>query len=217
MKYLLFIVFFIITLSSHGQQQIRIKGGVLSTNTSISEYSRGLSYFYYDSVTLDTRRTTPQLNVEIDIKLSKDFYLTTGLGYSRKGLASIYYDNGDYWYAAKQEYMGMIFQLKYHRKFKNEKFGVFGAAGFKVDHAVGGPNGAQIATDGASDYFHAFGTFNQVDFSLHTLVGLSYKIGPGDIVFDFNFQNGLSDVMKDPFVVGRTFSMGAALGYSFYL
>lgn len=199
------------------QNQIRIRGGVLSTNTSVSEYSRGLNFFYYDSVTLDTHTITPQFNIDIDLDIGKGLFLTTGLGYSKKGLPSIYYINGDYWYAANQEYLGMNFQLKYYYKFKDDKFGLFAAVGFKSDFAVGGPNNAEIATVDGSEYFQAFGAFNPIDFSLHTIVGISYKLGPGDIILDANFQNGLSDIYKDPFIVGRIFSIGASLGYSFYL
>lgn len=216
-KYLFFTVFSLISLFAFSQNQIRIRGGVLSTNTSVSEFNRRLNYFFYDSVTLDTRATSPQLNIDIDLDIGKGFFLTTGLGYSKKGLPSIYYINGDYWYDASQQYLGMNFQLKYHYKFNNEKFGIFGAAGFKADFAVGGPNNAEITNEAGSAYFHAFGTFNQVDFSLHTLLGLSYSLGPGDIILDVNFQNGLSDIFSDQFVVGRTFSVGASLGYSFYL
>ena len=218
MKRIILFVFFCFAVSfAFSQNQIRIRGGVLSTNTTVSEYSRGFNYFYYDSVTLETRRTTPQVNIDIDIDLGKRFFITTGMGYSKKGLPSVYYNNGGYWYSANQEYMGMIFQLKYHYKFGEERFGVFAAAGFKADFAIGGPSSAQIATVNGSKYFHAFGTFNQVDFSLLTNFGISYHLGPGDIVFDVNFQNGLSDIFEDRYIVGRTFSVGASLGYSFYL
>ncbi len=216
-KYLFFFIFCVIATQSISQNQIRIRGGVLSTNTTVSEYSRGLSYFYYDSVTLDTRRTTPQVNIDIDIDLGKRFFLTTGLGYSKKGLPSVYYINGDYWYPAKQEYMGMNIQLKYHHKINDGKLGVFAAAGFKADFTVGGPNDSQIAIMDGNEYFNAFGTFNQVDFSMLTNVGISYKVGPGDITLDVSFQNGLSDVIQDPFIVGRTFSIGGSIGYSFYI
>ena len=215
-KYLFFSIIIMFTLSAQGQNQLRIRGGVISTNTSVSEYSRGINYFYYDSVTLDTRTTSPQATIDIDLDIGKGFFLATGLSYSKKGLPSIYYINGDYWYDAYQYYLGMNFQLKYHYKFRDEKFGIFGAAGFKTDFAVGEPTNAQVATDEATSYFHSFGTFNQIDFSLATLIGCSYKLGPGDITLDLNFQEGLSDVISDQFIVGRTFSVGICMGYSFY-
>ena len=216
-KHLFFIVFFLGALNCFSQNQLRIRGGILSTHTSVSEYSRGLNYFYFDSVLLDANTYSPQFSVDIDLDLGKRFFLTTGLGYSKKGLPSIHYINGDYWYDASQQYLGMNFQIKYHHKFADKRFGIFGAVGFKVDFAVGGPNNAEITNEDGAAYFHAFGTFNQVDLSLPSQVGLSYKLGPGDIVLDINFQNGLSDVFSDRFVAGRTFSVGACLGYSFYL
>ena len=216
-RFLTVLLFLIIISNSKAQNQIRINGGILFTNTTVSEYNRGLEFFYYDSVSLDTRRTTPQANIEIDIDLGQRFFLTTGLGYSKKGMPSIYYINGEYWYAAKQEYIGMNVLLKYHYRFDDKRFGIFAAGGFKTDFAVGGPNNAQIANVAGSEFFHAFGVFNQVDFSLQTLLGISYKLGPGDLVFDVRFQNGLSDVIADQFIVARTFSIGTSLGYSFHL
>ena len=216
-RYIPLFFFFLMPSYLFAQNQIRIRGGLLSTNTSVSEYNRGLEFFYYDSVTLNTRRSEPQANIDIDFDLGKRVFLTTGLGYSKKGIPRIYYVNGDYWYAAKQEYIGMNVQLKYHYRFRDKRIGLYGAAGFKTDFAVGGPNGAQIATDEGSQYFHAFGFFNQIDFSMQTVVGFSYHLGPGDLVLDANFQKGLSDIISDKYIVGRTFSIGICLGYSLYL
>ena len=216
-KCLLLIIFCSITFQSICQNQVRISGGIFSTNTSVSEYNRGLNYFYYDSVLLDTRVTRPTLNVDIDIDLGKRFYFSSGISYSTKGMSSINYTKVEYWYSARQEYIGLNINLKYHHKFRNEKFGIYAAAGAKADYAVGGPTSAEIALLDGKEYFHAFGTFNQVDFSFRTLIGLSYKFGPGDIVFDVNFQNGIGDVIADRYIVGRTFSIGTSLGYSIYL
>jgi hypothetical protein len=176
-----------------------------------------LGYFYYDSVTLDTRVVFPSVNVDVDIDLGKRWYLTTGLSYMRKGIESVYYNGGGYAYEARQEYMGMNILLKYHYKFNNDKIGLYAAGGLRADFTVGGPNNAEITYGGGENYFHAFGTFGTTEFLLPTLVGVSYKLGPGDITFDVNFLKGLSDIIPDRFIVGRTFSMGVSLGYSFYL
>jgi hypothetical protein len=54
MKSLLFIAIMCVASTVvYGQSQIRVRAGVLSTNTAVSEYSRGIGYFYYDSVTID--------------------------------------------------------------------------------------------------------------------------------------------------------------------
>lgn len=216
-NYIFILLITTISTVAYSQNQIRIRGGVLTTNTSVAEYNRGLDYFYYDSVTLYSRTTAPQLNVDIDIDLGERFFLSTGLSYSEKGLAGVRYTSGDYWYAADQKYLGMNILLKYHYKFNNEKLGVFVAAGFRSDFAVGGPNNAEIAIVYGAEYFRAFSTYNQIDFSMNTLLGVSYKLGPGDITLDVNFQNGLNDILADQFIVGRTFSIGTSLGYSFYL
>lgn len=210
-------VMMLLASTAFGQNQIRISAGSLSTNTSASEYSRGVGYFYYDSVLLDTRTTQPVLNVLVDVDLGKRFFLTTGLGYSKKGFQSIHYINGDYWYSANQEYLGLIFQLKYHYKLKERRLGFFGAAGFKNDFAVGGPTYAEIVTEDGAEYFHAFGTFKVAEFSFVTNVGITYNLGPGDIVLDVIFQNGFSDVLEDRYIKGTTFSIGGTIGYSFYL
>jgi hypothetical protein len=200
-----------------GQNQIRVRAGFLSTNTSVSEYSRGIGYFYYDSVTIDSRATAATLNMDIDLDMGKKFYFSTGLSYSKKGLPVIFYPQGQYGYTANQEYMGMNFQVKYHYKFSNDTFGLFAATGFRSDFAVGGPPSAEIANDSKSAYFQSFGTFKSVEFSFNTILGISYRLGPGDITLDGTMLYGLSDTLTDRFSVGRTFSIGANLGYSWYL
>jgi len=216
-RFLLSLVLFFISIVTFGQNQIRISGGVLSTNTTVSEYSRGLTYFYLDSVNLDSRVTSPALNIDVDIDLGKRLFVNTGLSYATKGISSINYSKVDYYYAARQEYIGLKINLKYHYKFNDEKLGVYLSAGGKADFTVGGPTSAEIAVLDGAQYFQAFGTFKQVDFSLLTIVGMSYKLGPGDIILDLIFQNGLSDIFEDQFIVGRTFSIGAGIGYSLYL
>ena len=211
------ILFMFMTITAYGQNQLRVTAGSLSTKTSASEYSRGVGFFYYDSVLLDNRSTMPQLNIEVDVDLGKRFYLTTGLAYTKKGYQSIHYINGDYWYPADQEYLGLIFQIKYHYKLKDKHWGFFGAAGFKNDFAVGGPTYAELVTFDGKEFFHAFGTFKVAEFSFLTNFGVTYKFGPGDILFVANFQNGLSDVLEDRFIKGKTFAIGGALGYSLYL
>lgn len=200
-----------------GQNQLRMRAGVLSTNTAVSEYSRGLGYFYYDSVNIDSRATAATLNMDIDLDMGKRFFFSTGLSYSKKGLPLIYYPQGEYGYTANQEYMGMNFQLKYHYKFSDETFGLFAASGFRSDFAVGGPPSAEIANDTKSAYFQSFGTFKSAEFSFNTIFGISYRLGPGDITLDATILYGLSDTMTDRFAVGRTFSIGTSLGYSWYL
>jgi hypothetical protein len=107
-----------LSFSAFSQNQIRVRGGFTSTITSVSEYDRGVGYFYYDSVTLDNRVVFPSVNVDVDIDLGKNWFLTNGLSYMRKGIESINYENGGYWLEARQEYIGMNVMLKYHHKFR---------------------------------------------------------------------------------------------------
>jgi hypothetical protein len=83
-----------LSFSAFSQNQIRVRGGFTSTITSVSEYDRGVGYFYYDSVTLDTRVIFPSVNVDVDIDLGKGWFLANGLSYMRKGIERINYDNG---------------------------------------------------------------------------------------------------------------------------
>lgn len=216
-KYIVSLFICLIYTGAFSQNKIGIRGGFTSTNTSVSEYNRGVGYFYYDSVTLDTRVVFPSVNVDVDIDLGKNWFLTNGLSYMRKGIESINYDNGGYWLEARQEYIGMNVMLKYHHKFQDEKFGVYAAAGFRADFTVGGPNIAEIAYGIGKEYFQAFGTFAVAEFALPTTIGASYKLGPGEVILEANFIKGLSDIIPDRYIVGRTFTIGASLGYSIYL
>jgi hypothetical protein len=216
-KIILFLFVLGITQSLFAQNRIALRGGFTFTNTSVSEYDRGEGFYYYDSVLLDTEVAFPSVSINLDIDLGSNFFFTTGLSYMRKGIERIDYINGGYWYEARQEYMGMDFLLKYHYKFPDSKFGIFAAAGFRADFTVGGPNNAEITTAKGSEFFNAFGTFHPVEFALPTMFGGSYQIGPGEVTLDVNFLKGLSDILPDRFVVGRTFTMGVCLGYSLYL
>lgn len=200
-----------------GQNQFIIKAGVLHTNTSVSEYDRGLGYYYYDSLSIDATLSTPHVALDVDIDLGKHCFLSTGLTYSKKGLPLIYAPQWEYGYTAYQEYMGMNLRIKYHRKLRNEKFGWFVAAGFRSEFTVAGPTSAEIASGPRGNFFNAFGTFSPVEFVLTTAFGASYRLGPGDIIAEVQFLNGLSDVLSDRYAVGRTFSSGISLGYSIYI
>ncbi len=218
MKKVFFIVGFCLVASTlFGQNQIRLKVGYISTNTSIAEYGRGIDYFYYDSVALDTRVNAPLVSVDLDFDMGKRFFFSTGLSYLVKGVTQVQYTGVEYWYGARQEYLGVKFQLKYHYKFNDQKFGVFAASGFRTDFAVGGPTSAEIATGVGSEYVQAFGTFKVAEFSIHSNFGVSYRIGPGDVILDIIFLKGLSDTHADRFLKGTTFSYGGSIGYSIYL
>jgi hypothetical protein len=62
-----------------------------------------------------------------------------------------------------------------------------------------------------------FCRFNEIDFGWMSEGGVSYKLGPGDVVLKASYLYGLSDVLEDAFVTGRTTSFGISLGYSLKL
>jgi hypothetical protein len=62
-----------------------------------------------------------------------------------------------------------------------------------------------------------FSKFNEVDLSWVGEAGCSYQLGPGDVIFRITYHYGLSDVLEDAFVVARSMSLGATIGYSFKL
>ena len=62
-----------------------------------------------------------------------------------------------------------------------------------------------------------FSRFNEVDLSWMSEAGVSYKLGPGDVVVRLSYLYGMSDVLEDAFIVGRSMSAGITVGYSFKL
>lgn len=222
MKKLFFLLAFCGLIGSAvAQNQIRLKAGFLSTYTGIAEYVEpGNNYFLLDSVQYKQRVSSALAALEMDVELGKRFFLVTGFGYSRKGLPEITHTDflgNTRSRSAFQNYLGVNFQLKYHYRFKECKFGLFLATGPKVDFAIGGPNYAEYSTVTGSEHFQAFGTFNIVEFVWYTNLGVSYKLGSGDLILDMNMMNGLNDVFQNKYLVGRTLSIGVSVGYSFYL
>jgi hypothetical protein len=146
--------------------------------------------------------------------------MVTGLNYSQKGISSISYTDTlgvSRTKSAEQNYLGLNVQLKYRYRFNDSKFGLYLASGPSINFAVGGPNYAEYSTVNGSTYFQAFGTFSEVEMSLYTNLGVSYKLGPGDIFLEGVMINGMSDAISNKYIVGKGISFGALLGYSFYL
>ncbi len=220
-KAFLSFVFLSVLGSLMAQNQLRVKAGGLYTYTSIAEYNRpGQSYYLLDSVDYDQQLFGMLAGLEVDIDLGKNVYFVSGFGYSRKGLPEI--SHTDFIGTTRsrtafQNYLGIHFQFKYHHRFKDGNFGIYAATGPKVDFTIGGPNYAEFSTVSGSKFFQAFGSFNIAEFLWYTNFGFSYKLGPGDLVFDLNMMNGLSDALRDKYIIGKTLSIGVLVGYSFYL
>jgi len=122
-----FIAIFIFSITFFGavaQNQVRLKAGFLATYTSIAEYWQPGHGINIDSVSLDKQVFGPLAALEIDVDLGKNFLLVTGFGYDRKGLKEITHTDifGDtYSKEARQNYLGLHLQLKYHYHFKESK------------------------------------------------------------------------------------------------
>ena len=221
MRKILFLILFCgLIINLYSQNKISLKAGFLSTYTSIAEYREPRQGFLLDSVDLDKQVFGPLVSFDIDIELGKNFYMVSGFGYDRKGLKEIEHTDAfgvSRSKSARQNYLGLHIQLKYHYHFKNNKFGFFAASGPKVDFAIGGSNYAEYSLVPGNEYFHEFGSFNVVEFLWYTNIGVSYRLGPGELFFDINMLNGLSDALRNRFIIAKTISGGAAIGYSIYL
>ena len=77
-----------------------------------------------------------------------------------------------------------------------------------------GPEPAPLA---AVYFITPFARFNVLDFSIAVEAGCSYKLRPGEMSLRVNYYQGLSDVLRDDYLVGKTRSLGIDVGYTLYL
>ncbi|MFH1161414.1 MAG: outer membrane beta-barrel protein [bacterium] len=215
----LFILF--VAFEMHAQNSLGIQAGYLNTHTSVAEYQRpGWAFFLMDYVSLNPNRNSAHVALTADIDLGKRFFLSTGLHYEEMGISKISFTdtlNRFYSYAANEEYIGWSLLLKYHYRFNDSKFGIFAAAGPKIDFVISYLNAAEQAPLAAVDFITPFARFNVMVFSIAVEAGCSYKLGPGEINLRVNYYQGLSDVLRDDYLVGRTRSLGIDIGYTLYL
>ncbi len=210
-----------ITFLSQAQNSIGIQMGFLGTHTSIAEYERiGRRDFLIDSMSLSKNVGSFQAAIKVDIDLGKNVFLSTGFHYSYKGLANVTFTDSTGWpwsTPARQHYLGISVLLGYRYHFKQSKWGIELSTGPQVDFAVGTPNGGALFSGPYYRFFMPFSRFSELDASWVVEAGARYKLGPGDLVLKINYLFGLSDVLEDPFVVGRSTSLGLSVGYSFPL
>ena len=221
MKKICFIIIFGFA-SAHlpSQNTIGFEAGYMRSHTSISAYFRtGFTYDLLDVVYVDPNVGSFQAAVTTGLDLGKRFFLSTGFHYSRKGLKEVSVsDSGrTYYVQATQHYAGISMMIEYLYRFKNPKFGVLLETGPQVDFAVGLPNNGALYSGTYSKYLMPFSRFNEVDFSWAVDAGFTYRLGPGDIVVKVSYRYGLSDVIEDTFIVGRSSSFGTTVGYSIRL
>ena len=219
MKKLLFVLIMVFSLGSlQGQNSFSLAAGYLFTHTSVAEYKRpDYNYYLLDYVTLKPNRSSVHVSLTADLDIGNRFYLSTGLHYQQMGISNITFVDtlNDYFsYKANQHYIGWSLLVKYHYQFRESKFGIFAGIGPKVDFAVGYLNIAEQAPYRARDSMTPFARFNVVDFSIAVEAGATYQLGPGSLLAKINYFQGLSDVLRDPYVVGKTISVGVDVGYT---
>ncbi len=219
MKKLLFVLIMVFSLGTlQGQNSFSLAAGYLFTHTSVAEYKRpDYNYYLLDYVTLKPNRSSFHASLSIDLDIGSQFYISTGLHYQEMGISNITFVDtlNDYFsYKANQHYIGWSFLLKYHYQFRESKFGIFAGVGPKVDFAVGYLNIAEQAPYRARDSMTPFARFNVVDFSIAVEAGATYRLGPGTFFAKINYFQGLSDVLRDSYVVGKTICVGIDVGYT---
>lgn len=216
-KPLLGILVILVSGFLQGQNGLSLSAGYLYTHTSIAEYKRpDFNFYILDYVSLDPDRSSVYASVDLEIDLGDRFYLSTGVDYKEKGLTNISFTdtlNTFYSYKANKHYIGWSLFLKYHYRFHGSRFGVFAGAGPKIDFAIGYFNVAEAAPFRARDFMTPFARFNVVDFSIAAEAGTTLQSGPGYFFVRLIYFQGLSDVLKDDYVIGKAISFGLNAGY----
>ncbi len=219
MKKLLVVIILVCSLGTlQGQNSFSLAAGYLFTHTSVAEYKRPTNnYYFLDYVSINPNRSSFHTAFNINIDIGNRFYLSTGMHYQQMGMTNISFTdtlNDFYSYKANQHYIGWSLLLKYHYQFRDSKFGIFAGVGPKVDFAIGYMNIAEQAPYRAENSMTPFARFNTIDFSIAVEAGATYKLGPGSLFAKINYFQGLSDVLRDNYVVGKTISIGFDVGYA---
>lgn len=212
------VVLLFLTVTLTAQNRIGLQAGYLGSYTAVAEYERVERRDYLlDSVDLQKTTGFLQLAAQAEIGLGKGVYLQTGLHYSRKGFDQVTFtdSSGFPWTtAARQHYAGVSGMVGYRHHFKESKWSLSLSSGFQVDFAVGTPNGGALFSGPYHRFFMPFCRFNEVDLTWATEGGVGYQVGPGSVDLKIKYLYGLSDVTEDPYVIGRSMSLGIAVGYS---
>jgi len=205
----------------NAQNSLSLSAGYLFTHTSIPEYKRpDLHYYLLDVVSIDPDRSSFHAAFSADIDLGSRFFLSTGMHYQQMGLSRITFTDTlqvTYSYSAIQNYLGWSLLLKYHYVFRNSRIGLFAAAGPKMDFAIGYLNLAEQAPFRARDAMTPFARFNPVALAVAMELGGTCRLGPGMLFARINYFQGVSDALRDDYLVGKTLSAGLDLGYSLFL
>lgn len=220
-KILPFILLCLFLAQAYAQNNIGLRVGFLGTQTRIAEYPRPeVTDYLLDHVTINKLAASLHVALSADLSLGKNFSLSTGFHYERKGLSNITYVDSvnDPWVVnAYQHYIGLSMMIQYNLHFRESKFGMIFATGPKFDFAVGTPNQGALFSGKYRKFFMPFSRFNEVDLSWGAEVGGTYRLGPGDFILRLTYLYGLSDVLEDAYIIGRSQSIGLSIGYSIRL
>ena len=199
------------------QNSVGAMFGYQYTHTSVAEYERiDRQNYLLDSMSLSTSTHSILANISTHVALGKNVYLSLGFEYSDKGLDNVVFTDSLGWpwqTTARQKYLGISTQIGYHYQFSHSRFGIEGSTGPKMDFTVGRPNGGTLFSGPYYYFFLPFCEFNEVEISWMAEAAATCKLGPGDIRAAVSFYYGLSDVMKDPWVTGRTITAALMFGY----
>jgi len=203
------------------QSNIGLRVGFLGTQTRVAEYTRPETTDYLlDHVTLNKLAASLHVALSADLALGKNFSLSTAFHYERKGLSKVsYVDSANYVWevSAYQHYVGLSMMIQYNLRFRDSKFGMIFATGPKFDFAVGTPNQGALYSGKYRKFFMPFSRYNEVDLSWGAEVGGTYSLGPGDFILRLTYLYGLSDVLEDAYIIGRSQSVGLSIGYAIRL
>ncbi|MEI6683952.1 MAG: outer membrane beta-barrel protein [Bacteroidota bacterium] len=198
------------------QNAVGFDAGYLRTHISIAEYIRsGRSTSLLDSVSISPDNGSFQAAFTTDIDLGKGLFLSTGFHYARKGMNRVAFSDSatTYFVEATQHYVGLSVLIEYRYKFKKSRFGIFAGAGPQIDFAVGKPNNGVLYSGKGTNLLMPFCRFSETDLSVAVEAGPTFKSGPGDFFVKLCYHYGLSDVLEDPYVIGRSSSFGISAGY----
>lgn len=216
-------LFLILTASVNlsGQTTVALHAGYLGTITRVAEYERiDRQDHLLDSMTLDKQTGSFQAGLQAEIDLGRNFFLSPGFHYSKKGLARVVFTDSTGWpwqTAARQHYAGISLLFGYRYAFPGSRFGCQLATGLRTDYAVGTPNAGALFSGPYYRFFMPFCRFDETELLWMTEGGLTYKLGPGSVLMRITFLYGLSDALEDNYVIGRTLSGGVSLGYAIKL
>ncbi len=200
------------------QNFIGLHIGYLGTHTSVAEYERIDRFdFLLDSMSIRPDVGSIQAEVNAEFGLGKRLFLSTAFHYSNKGLANVTFTDSTGWpwqTPARQKYMGFSVLIGYKLPLGKGRFGLIAATGPRLDVAVGTPNGGALFSGPYYRFFMPFCRFSEIDFGWAVQAGATYRLGPGEVRVKLDYHHGLSDVLEDAFVVARSMSYGATVGYA---